>query len=148
MGAAPSYLARLDRVQARAQRFAGGTWSLESLKHRRIVAGLTYLYKLQCISGPPLLVFVVPLRDDVPQHEARTRAEVQRSRNDHVHRLKQTSRICPRDSLVRAFPNVVAPLWNKLPTDVFAGDMSLDRMQKFKVQVDLWLSEGEKLCVQ
>ena len=33
---------------------------LQSLCHRRIVSGLVYLYKLQCIPGPPQLTAMIP----------------------------------------------------------------------------------------
>ena len=62
MGAASSHLARLDRVQKRAMAIIGPGALLQSLCHRRIVSGLVYLYKLQCIPGPPQLIAIIPLQ--------------------------------------------------------------------------------------
>jgi len=46
MGAAPSHLARLDRVQHRAAKLIGPGVVLPSLRVRREVAALSYIYKL------------------------------------------------------------------------------------------------------
>lgn len=46
MGASKSNLAKLDRVQQSAARIVGPNCVFQSLHHRRMVAGLSYLYKL------------------------------------------------------------------------------------------------------
>ena len=60
MGAASSHLAKLDKVQQRAMRMIGPGTLLPSLEIRRTVAALSYLYKLQYITGPSQLTDLVP----------------------------------------------------------------------------------------
>ena len=65
MGAASSHLALFDRVQKRGMAIIGPGALLQSLCHRRIVSGLVYLYKLQCIPRPPQLTAMIPLQPTV-----------------------------------------------------------------------------------
>ena len=60
MDAAKSRLDRLDRVQRSAQHILGPVIMLQSLRIRRIVAALAYLYKLHYTTRPPQLHAVVP----------------------------------------------------------------------------------------
>ena len=67
MGAAPSHLARLDRVQARAIRAIAPMCWLPSLALRRMVAALCLLYKMHCPDAHPLLQRM--LQPQKPQHK-------------------------------------------------------------------------------
>ena len=59
MGAAPTHLHQLDRVQRRALHIIGPDTILQSLASGRHVAGLSFLYKLLCMSGPDQLTAMV-----------------------------------------------------------------------------------------
>eukprot|EP00117_Sycon_ciliatum_P015231 scpid90198/ scgid15163/ len=50
MGAASSHLRLLDRVQRRALHILGPDVLLQSLAARRLVAALSYMYKLMCLA--------------------------------------------------------------------------------------------------
>ena len=52
IGTAQSHLQALDCIQRKAMKFIGVQTLLPTLATRRLVSALTYLYKLQCISGP------------------------------------------------------------------------------------------------
>ena len=60
IGAAQCHLQALDRIQRKALKFIGDQTLLPTLATRRLVSALTYLYKLQCISGPAQLTSMVP----------------------------------------------------------------------------------------
>ena len=48
VGAAPTHLNKLDRVQLRALKIIGPTSALQTLHASRTVAAATYMYKLRC----------------------------------------------------------------------------------------------------
>ena len=67
MLAAPSHLARLDRVQARAIQTIALMFWLPSLALRRMVAALCVLYKMDCPDAHPVLKRMLPPQQ--PQHQ-------------------------------------------------------------------------------
>ena len=74
IGAAQSHLQALDRIQRKAMKFIGDQTLLPTLATRRLASALTYLYKLQCISGPAQFTSVVP-PPTLPTPHQRTRAQ-------------------------------------------------------------------------
>ena len=67
MLAAPSHLARLDRVQARAIQTIAPMFWLPSLALRLMVATLCLLFKMDCPDAHPLLQRMLPPHQ--PQHQ-------------------------------------------------------------------------------
>ena len=59
-GAASGHLRLLDRVQRHALHILGPDILLQSLAARRLVATLSYMYKLMCLAGPPQITLLVP----------------------------------------------------------------------------------------
>ena len=74
IGAAQSHLQALDHIQHKAMKFIGDQTLLPTLATRRLVSALTYLYKLQCISGPAQLTSMVPPPTLLTPHQ-QTRAQ-------------------------------------------------------------------------
>ena len=58
--AAATNMAQLDKVQQRALHFLGPGTILQSLQLRRMVAALSYLFKLHYIPGPPQVKAMLP----------------------------------------------------------------------------------------
>ena len=108
MGAASSHLRLLDRVQGRALHILGPDVLLQSLAARRLVAALSYTYKLMCLAGPPQLTSLVP-----PQLPPRT---CPRTRSDHsVRHESQLQNVLPASSpdyVRRCFPYSIIDEWN------------------------------------
>ena len=59
-GAAPSHLARLDRVQKRALSLIGPGAVVDSLALRRTISGLCVLFKLMCGARLPCMAELLP----------------------------------------------------------------------------------------
>ena len=108
MGAAPTHLQRLDQVQHRALNVIGGNTVLQSLHFRRVVSGLMYLYKLQCIPGPPMLLNMVPPLAH-PVTEPRTRRQ---SAERHILQLPNELPCASNDLL-----EVIVPIWHHPPLE-------------------------------
>ena len=136
-GAAPTHLAMLDKIQRRAERIISEGHAdvhrraLLTLQHRRTVAGLTTLYKVQELRVPHLQ----PLRQPPRHVEIRTRAvneapsalAVPRSHTSHHQ---------------RQFVGSYVRWWNTfVPTDECPQDLSAAGcgVQKFKVCANRWL---------
>ena len=64
----------VGRIQRKAMKIIGDQAPLPTLATRRLVSALTYLYTLQCISGPAPLTSVVP-PPILPAPHQQTRAE-------------------------------------------------------------------------
>ena len=116
MGAAPTHLEKLDAVQHAAERLIGdNNLALDSLVHRRYVAALTYLYKLQgWPSCPAALLAMIPPCLPLPDM-GRTRASLRAHREWHPAKLQNP---LPPRSTIRAstaFPFGVLDKWNNLP---------------------------------
>eukprot|EP00117_Sycon_ciliatum_P006569 scpid70576/ scgid6250/ Probable RNA-directed DNA polymerase from transposon X-element; Reverse transcriptase len=138
MGAASSHLARLDRVQKRAMAIIGPGALLQSLCHRRIVSGLVYLYKLQCIPGPPQLTAMIP--PPANHVEARrTRSQPPPGQQHHVQLQQVLDRRAPAYAS-RSFPFSVVSVWNSLPSEIVRAPLSLKRLHTFKEDVHKYLT--------
>ena len=137
MGAAPTHLQRLDQVQHRALKVIGGNTVLQSLHFRRVVSGLVYLYKLQCLPGPPMLLNVVPPLAH-PVTEPRTRRQ---SAERHNLQLLNELPCASNDLLRRSFPYGIIHLWNSLPPSSLLERPSLKNLQAFKEKVNSHLSQ-------
>ena len=134
MGAADTYLAKLDAVQdAAVTLFVPDAPPLDTLDHRRRVGALTYLYKLQSWECPDRLRAMVPPR--LPCPAGRTRAEV--AARATWHRAKFANPLTFRSlaRVQRSFPYGVIDDWNALPPALFTRDYTLEGLQDFKVSV-------------
>ena len=131
IGAAQSHLQALDHIQRKAMKAIGDQTLLPTLATRRLASALTYLYKLQCITGPAQLTSMVP-PPALPTPHQRTRAQ-------QADRL-QYQLSCPLpvgspDYLTRSFPNCVLSCWNSLPVNTIQQRPCLKRGQRFKTMV-------------
>ena len=135
-GAAPTHLSSLDKVQHRALKIIGSDTVLQSLRLRRTVSALSYLYKLQCIAGPPQLRQLVPPLAPV-LIAPRTRRE---SMPHHAHQLVNELPAATCDTLRRSFPFAYIGLWNSLPSACFPSTLTLKSLPAFKSAVNLHLS--------
>ena len=86
---------------------------LPTLATRRPVSALTYLYKLQCISGPAQLTSIVSPRALTAPHQ-RTRAQ---QGDRHQYQLSCPLPVASPDYLTRSFPYCVLSCWNSLPVN-------------------------------
>ena len=137
-GAAPSHLAVLDKIQRRAERLIEDGLpeqraGLHSLQHRRDVAGLATLYKVQEQRTPHLQELRLPPR----RAEVLTRAVS----------AAPTALATPRSHSThhqRQFRQKYGQWWNEfLASDKCPDDLSVAVCggQKFKVLVNQWFSE-------
>ena len=129
-GAAKKHLSLLDRVQERAARLItdddAGRESLHSLQHRRDVAGLTVLYKVQ-VQG---VSHLQELRQPRRLSEIATRAVTQSPGELLLPR-------CRTWHQQRQFANRYIKLWNTL---IASGETITDTsIQCFKKTVNVWL---------
>ena len=112
MGAAPSHLALLDKVQACALKTIGPDTILQTLQHRRTVSALCYMYKLLCCDPPPQLASIVPAPRPALQTPV-TRAQHVLS-DAHPFQLSLDLPVrCPNLAR-RPFPHCVVELWSGL----------------------------------
>ncbi|XP_063879412.1 uncharacterized protein LOC135110716 [Scylla paramamosain] len=130
-GAASRHLSLLDRVQARAVRFikdSGGRNKpkLHSLQHRRDVAGLAVMYKIQQQRIPHLQALRQPLRRAQVTTRAVTLmpAELFQCRCRTWHHQRQ-------------YVHHYSELWNTLIAAQI--DFSKMNLQQFKECVNVWL---------
>ena len=137
-GAAPSHLALLDRIQRRAERIIQDDLpqhqtTLHSLQHRRDVAGLTALYKVQAQRASHLQGLRQPLR----RVEVNTRAVCTAPAALAIPRSHSTHH-------QRQFIQRYVRWWNRfLASEKCPANLS-DSVcggQKFKVIVNEWLGE-------
>ena len=138
MGAASSHLAKLDKVQQRAMRMIGRGTLLPSLEIRRTVAALSYLYKLQFITGPSQLTDLVPPFAGPVSQPPKTRHQ---SLVKHGFQMLDTLPAVAPDTLRRSFPYCVIPTWNALPPDLLCSRPHKKGLQKFKVSVNRHLTQ-------
>ena len=140
LGAAPTHLNKLDRVQLRALKIIGPTSALQTLHARRTVAAATYMYKLKfselaprlrCLLLPPML----------PPDTLRTRRQVSRTHR-HPHQLTNPlSRDSP-NYLKRSFPYSTIDFWNCLPASVFPAEHpTAKHMNTFKRRVNRHITD-------
>ena len=130
MDAAKSHLDRLDRIQRSALHILGSGILLQSLRIRRTVAALAYLYKLHYTTGPPQLEAMVPPPATRIQNDRPTRS----TRARHASQLQLPSRNAP-DYARRSFPFSVVVEWNTLPVDLLRTVPHAKGLQTFKEKV-------------
>ena len=133
LGAASSHLARLDRVQRRALHLIGHGVAIDSLAIRRTVAGLTLLYKLHFITGPPSLLSLLPAPSPPPLHD-RTRRATSLA-NKHPYQLNSTLPVHASNSALRSYPHCLVSLWNILPPALLTTRPTKRGLQGFKVRL-------------
>jgi len=143
MGAAPSHLSRLDRVQERAASIIGPDVQLPSLGTRRLVAGLSYLYKLQTLERPGQLKNIIP-PFAVPPANPRTRAE-RKAAGGHRYQLSAVLPVRAPDMLRRAFPHSLISQWNALPPSLFQSQPTPKGLDMFKRNVNRHLMRQQLL---
>ena len=103
-GAAPTHLAKLDSVQARALGIIGKTIALQSLHALRTVAAAAYLFKLRNTTPAARLRSMLPL-PYTPHNVVRTRRQ-ERIVCQHPWQVcHQLQRNCPME-LPKAFVTV------------------------------------------
>eukprot|EP00117_Sycon_ciliatum_P031201 scpid26526/ scgid24448/ RNA-directed DNA polymerase from mobile element jockey; Reverse transcriptase len=139
LGAAQTHLGKLDTAQRKAMQMIGPTTVLQSLRARRTVAGLSYLYKVVNCKGPPRLTRMRP--------PPKPRADTVRTRQQHYaqrqHReqLLNTTPGTSPDYLRRSFPYCFLELWNSLPEDVFPRLANHSPLTAFKKGVNKHISD-------
>ena len=139
MGAANHHLNRLDRVQRKALHIIGEGIIVQSLRHRRAVSALTYLYKLHCLTGPRQLVSILPPPDPLSD-QPRTRHQHSQASGHSLQLSNALPRSAP-DYLRRSFPFCVLHDWNSLPDCVLAKGTQphLKQVDNFKMSVHKFL---------
>ena len=135
MGASATTLGLLDTLQRRALHIIRPQYCLSSLSHCRNVAALSYIFKLLCLPVTSPLHFVRHALDtastlDIPATRSRTRHQ-----QSHPYQLSREVHPQSRDSLLRALPAGLTPLWNSLPATCFKSQPSLKHLQSFKVAI-------------
>ena len=140
MGAAPSTLSLLDDIQRRAMNIIGDGL-LDSLHHRRTVAGLCYLFKLLCNDDGSRLKGMLPPHLPQPTSPGRTRSQQESHANWHRLQFQNPLPIHSHDSVRRAFPYAVIKVWNALPSTIFPEQVTLEKMQTFKVAANRFLRQ-------
>lgn len=133
MGAPPSHIQRLDRVQRRALQIIGPGAILPSLAVRRSVAALSCIYKLHYIAGPPQLRSVLPPPRDHPANP-KTRSQ-RRSATGHAHQLQECLPPSAPFVLTRSFPHCSVGDWNSLPPSLLTQAPHRKGLQSFKTKV-------------
>eukprot|EP00117_Sycon_ciliatum_P010660 scpid33236/ scgid4028/ RNA-directed DNA polymerase from mobile element jockey; Reverse transcriptase len=130
--AAATNMAQLDKVQQRALHFLGPGTILQSLQLRRMVAALSYLFKLHYIPGPPQVKAMLPPTKPPAVASMCTR---QKRQTHHAFQLKWTPPRTAPDYLLRSFPFFAITPWNNLPADLLLHEPHSRRLQTFKVNV-------------
>ena len=135
-GAAPSHLELLDKMQRRAERLIFGdveSSTLQSLQHRRDVAGLTVLYKTQVLDVEHLR----PLRQEprpVPRVTRAATADPSRRAlvEPRCHTLHHQLQFLPR----------YCRMWNDYVTSMQEDvlNQSMKSITTFKHAVNKWLT--------
>ena len=130
--AAATNMAQLDKVQQRALHFLGPGTILQSLQLCRMVAALSYLFKLHYIPGPPQVKAMLPPTKPPAVASMCTR---QKRQTHHAFQLKWTPPRTAPDYLLRSFPFFAITPWNNLPADLLLHEPHSRRLQTFKVNV-------------
>ena len=120
MGSSKVALAKLEKVQSRAIRMMGQkqTYSLQSLHHRRTVAGLCLMHRLQHKTAPSALLHLCPLPYKLPQRQSR------RKTSNHLTFER------PNVRKSKYWVNSFIPLFTKIWNDHV--NASVSKIQKFK----------------
>ena len=136
-GAAPTHLEMLDKLQRRAERLIYGDphdSPLPTLQHRRDVAGLTTLYKIQEQEAENLR----PLRQEARPVPRATRAATA----DATRRALKVERCRTLHRQLQFLPHFTR-IWNTLVSNVSEEDLLtfMKSQQRFKQYVNKWLLE-------
>ena len=137
MGAAPTHLHQLDRVQRRALHIIGPNTILQSLASRRHVTALSFPYKLLCMSGPDQLTAMVPPLHP-PPGPARTRSN-HRVQVRYAFQLSEQLPAAAPNFLRRVFPHCTVHTWNTLLPSLLSHAPCLKSLQSFKEAVNRYL---------
>ena len=130
MGAAPTHLHQLDRVQRRALHLLG-LGVLQSLAARCDVYALTFFYKLMYRDETLQLLAILPRHQD-PTLDPRTRSQHHQS---HEYQLCQELAPNAPNFLKRSFPHGIISTWNSLPPKLFPTVPASKSLQLFKRNV-------------
>ena len=138
-GAAPTHLELLNKLQRRAERLIYGETensNLPSLQHRRDVAGMTVLYKIQVLDVEHLR----PLRQPSRPAPRATRAAAADTTRRALHEQS-----CNTLHHQMQFVSKYTKLWNAFvtatPDEAFRSCMK--NAQTFKVAIHKWLCQWE-----
>ena len=129
MNASPTHLSQLDNIQKKALKIIGvdeatalSRLNISSLLHRRQVAAVTVLFKMQTSHCPVDLSALLP-----PPYIRRRATRSSVSMPDHALSLPVARTRC----LDRSFIHSAVPLWNSLP-DTVVGNITTAGIQSFK----------------
>ena len=120
-----SHLARLDKVQRRAERLIASVGDqeqaplLDSLEHRRMVGALTVLHKAQVQQVPHLAELRIPWRQPIRSTRSVLSSDCQVE--------------IPRSRTVRhqrTFASVTSRLWNNMARTIELRHLSTERMKR------------------
>ena len=139
---------RLDAIQARALRIIGGLCFLDTLSHRRKVAGLTYLYKLRCGDVPQRLLDMIP--PPLPEPTVRniqTRGSELEITSWHPFLLRNPLKHTSLELIRNSFPYCLIKDWNNLPLEFFDGCFKRSKLQRFKTSVHHFLRHSNVPCL-
>ena len=130
----PSYLAGLDRIQARAQRMVqmrnqDQQPNFQPLQQRRDVAGLCVMYKALRQQTPHLAPLRLP-PPSIPTHDTRTAGLID-------HHLTVTVPFARTESHLRSFLPRYSRMWNRLVQDTNIHHSTC--LQAYKRGVNEWL---------
>ena len=123
---------RLDKIQHKALKEIGpGAW-LPSLKHRRLVAALSFTFKLSYLpTTSPLKPILPPPANPRPTGGRSTRLATETA-HCHPLQLKSTLPVRIRSSLQGSYPDCIIPLWNSLPATILPARPQPSQLQSFK----------------
>ena len=108
---------------------------LSSLSHCRNVAALSYIFKLLCLPVTSPLHSILTALDTASTLHIPATQSCTRHQQSHPYQLSRKGHPQSRDSLLRAFPAGLTPLWNSLPATCFKSQPSLKHLQSFKVAI-------------
>ena len=137
MGAAPTHLHQLDRVQRRALHIISPNAILQSLESCRHAAALCFLYKLLCMSGPAQLTAMVPPLQPTPG-PVRTRSN-HHVQAQHAFQLSEQLNTAAPNFLRSVSPHCIVHTWNTLPPSPLSHAPCLKSLQSFKEAVQCHL---------
>ena len=136
MNASPTHLSQLDNIQKKALKIIGvdeatalSRLNISSLLHRRQVAAVTVLFKMQTSHCPEDLSALLP-----PPYIRRRATRSSVSMPDHALSLPVARTRC----LDRSFIHTAVPLWNSLP-DTVVGNITTAGIQSFKCRAHKYL---------
>ena len=130
---------RLDRIQYRALKVIGpGAW-LSSLKHRRLVAALSFTFKLSYLpTTSPLKPILPPPANPRPVGGRSTRLATEAA-HYHPLQLKSTLPVRTSSSLRDSYPDCIIPLRNSLPATILSAEPQPRQLQSFKEKCNKYL---------